>query len=349
MKRFLSSFKSTDKASTECVCALSAGNFDKGIKILQAVADGDKSHDHYQLLAVAHILANRPESAILAIDKALQLSPWCSDSHYLAGRAKVIMEALQFAFVDFSRAVILNNCHGEALFYRAWLLFLNCAYEEAIQDYTRSLENFGKNPAAYHQRGLCFEHLNQPEQAVFDFSKAIELDPSQAEYFFSRGLILASQGKFSSAISDYSQAIFLEPQHSEAHYSRGLLCDELDACDLALVDYSKAIELDSQHSEALFCRGVIYTRQSLYDAALDDFSMALSIDPKHSEALVARGRVYSTLQLYSQAARDFGEAIAIHPLPETLRERATCFKQLGDDENAYSDFSRSLTLSACEE
>ena len=60
-------------------------------------------------------------------------------------------------------------------------------YEEAIQDFTKSIELDPKDPTAYSGRGLAFQKKNDLINAQKDFNEAIRLDPKLASAYRNRG------------------------------------------------------------------------------------------------------------------------------------------------------------------
>ena len=80
------------------------------------------------------------------------------------------------------------------------------AYNEAIADYTKALENDPKNLQYLHNRGFCYERVAEYEKAIVDFSEEINISSSSASYFI-RGYCYDSMGQLEKAIMDYSAAL----------------------------------------------------------------------------------------------------------------------------------------------
>ena len=85
----------------------------------------------------------------------------------------------------------------------------NGQYDQAIADYTKSIEIDPKHPNihyAYNNRGLAYMHKGQDDQAIADYNFAIELNPKYAEAYLNRGLAYESIKNIRMACYDWKRA-----------------------------------------------------------------------------------------------------------------------------------------------
>src|SRR5438876_593887 len=75
---------------------------------------------------------------------------------------------------------------------------------------------------AYYDRGILRQDQGELDQAIGDFTRTIEIDPRYAEAYCNRGLTWARKGDLEKAIGDFGRAIEAKPAYPRAFYNRGL-------------------------------------------------------------------------------------------------------------------------------
>ena len=68
----------------------------------------------------------------------------------------------------------------------------------------------------YYNRARSFFKLNNTENAIADFSSSIQYIPTHFEAYNNRGNCYGSLGKFELSVQDYSKAIELDPTYAQA-------------------------------------------------------------------------------------------------------------------------------------
>ena len=74
--------------------------------------------------------------------------------------------------------------------------------ENAIGDFSRTLQIDSSHPKAYHLRGLAREMVGDDDEALRDFNKAIEIDSEYGAAYYSRATLLTKMGREDSALED---------------------------------------------------------------------------------------------------------------------------------------------------
>ena len=109
---------------------------------------------------------------------------------------------------------------------------------------------------AYYNRGIAYYAKDQYEQAISEFTKTIEINPKRAKAYYNRGIAYAKKDLYDQAISDYDKALEISPGDTKAHLSRGAIyCDVKSEYDQAISDYSKALEINPGDTAAYNNRG----------------------------------------------------------------------------------------------
>lgn len=75
------------------------------------------------------------------------------------------------------------------------------------------------NAAAYNNRGFAWRKLGKYEEAIKDYTKSLELSPNNLKTLNNRGFSYAKSGNFAKAIADYNKV--QQPQKLLAyHFNR---------------------------------------------------------------------------------------------------------------------------------
>ncbi len=82
---------------------------------------------------------------------------------------------------------------GMADFQRGEQLSKDGKFNEAVEAYTRAVEQGMKNAAVYKARGLAADNAGNLWKAIEDFGRAIELSPDDAEAYYHRATAQMAQ------------------------------------------------------------------------------------------------------------------------------------------------------------
>lgn len=107
-------------------------------------------------------------------------------------------------------------------------------------DAARLIKNKDSRPGVarvYHNRGLEFAKMGDPQRALDDFNKAISLSPDYIFVYNDRGATYLSMHQYSQALVDFNKAIELNPKFARPYLGRALTHEGLKNPDAALADY----------------------------------------------------------------------------------------------------------------
>jgi tetratricopeptide (TPR) repeat protein len=119
---------------------------------------------------------------------------------------------------------------------------------DAIAEYSRSINLLPNNPAPYVGRGYAYEKLGEYDKALADYTKVTELTPKDPKIFIIRGLLYELLGKPQQAIGDYNRSLFLQPT-AEGFYYRGLAWEKTNALESAIADYKRAAQMGNADAQ----------------------------------------------------------------------------------------------------
>ena len=146
----------------------------------------------YMTLAELSILQQKPDEAINAYSRAIQVLPKEPTLYYNRG------------------TTYLNMSGKEKL-------------ELAEKDFSKAIELFPSYADAFCNRGLSRSLRGNDKDAVSDFDMAVGLDPTDAHFYFLRGLSLHKTGNTEEACADLNYAITLG--HSSAREELENICN----------------------------------------------------------------------------------------------------------------------------
>jgi len=218
-------------------------------------------------------------------------------------------------------------------------------YQNAIEDFNKSLELDPEYPWAFAQRGLIYFEMKEYQKALEDFDKAIELYPNFVWYFTQRGLIYFEMKEYQKALEDFDKAIELNPKFAGAFAVRGLTYREMKEYQKAFEDFDKALELDSTLKWAIYQRGLTYREMKEYQKALEDFDKALELDPKYAWAFFQRGETYREMKEYQKALEDFDKVIELYPSDSwAFAQKGETYREMKEYQKALENFDKALEL-----
>jgi putative GTP pyrophosphokinase len=126
-------------------------------------------------------------------------------------------------------------------------------FSEAIAFYSRILE---LNPddairsLIYKHRGMAFFARSHYEEAVEDFSKSLELDPKSYKAAYYRGIVCSVIERYIPAIESFDRSLVINPYQPYCLYRRGQAYYHLEDYPQALADCEAALALEPEN-EAL--------------------------------------------------------------------------------------------------
>ena len=209
-------------------------------------------------------------------------------------------------------------------------------YQEAIENFTRTIESRPDDAPLYNNRGLAYFELKKYDKALSDFSKAIELKGDYTVAYCNRGLAYfktaagGNKEPFDKAILDFSKALKLNPKYVDAYYNRGLAHHQfyhwdhqsrtedksypeeaVDRFNKAVTDFRKVLELSPDYILAYAGLGNAHYLYNEWDKATEYYNKALTREDLILKKVGKKGLegvYYSRARNYNQLQRTFPNA-----------------------------------------
>lgn len=100
-------------------------------------------------------------------------------------------------------------------------------FAEAIEHFTKAIDEDNSNPFFYNYRAVCYLNLHQFELSMFDMNKSIELDDNYAYFYSSRGFLKSRIKDLDGAVADYERSLQLDPENEITYNNLGLALESL--------------------------------------------------------------------------------------------------------------------------
>ncbi|MGB3947746.1 MAG: tetratricopeptide repeat protein, partial [Bacteroidia bacterium] len=131
---------------------------------------------------------------------------------------------------------------------------------DSISLWSDAIEKCDEAPKSFNNRAVTYFERKQYEQALADFTKTIQLSDNYTDAHYNRGVIYFSLKQYDKAIEDYSAAIKQNPKFPKALNNRGNVYHLLGKYNEAIADYNKALEFDAKFGKVYCDRaGTYYT------------------------------------------------------------------------------------------
>jgi putative GTP pyrophosphokinase len=122
---------------------------------------------------------------------------------------------------------IANSIRSLIHKHRGMAYFAQSMYQDAIGDFSASLEWDKTSYKAAYYRGVVWAVMRRYSQAVDDFSLSLDINPYQAFCLFRRGQAYYHIGDYPAALADCNASLDLEPENQGACQLREIVQSKL--------------------------------------------------------------------------------------------------------------------------
>ncbi|ABM79598.1 tetratricopeptide repeat-containing S1 family peptidase [Prochlorococcus marinus] len=268
-----------------------------------------------------------------------------ADDYLAQAKASQSRKGREQTVIKLTTQALALRSSVEGYFLRAYAKYDLRDYQEAIADYTKTIEIHPQNTVSYNNRGNAKQKLKDHQGAIADFNKAIAIDPQNHTAYTNRGSAKDDLGDYQGAIADYNKAIAINPQDDAAYNNRGNAKQKLKDHQGAISDYSKAIAINPQNAISYTNRGNTKDDLGDYQGAIADFNKAIEIKPDSANAYNNRGNAKDDLGDHQGAIADYNKAIEINPQDAVSHANRGIAKELvGDLKGACADWRKASSL-----
>ncbi len=309
-------------------------------------------HRPYGFRASTLFLMNELDQALADVNRLLELSPNHSWAYGLRANIYELQgDKEDLAIADLDQAIALSPETAVYHFQKGAIFYFQEDYDQARENFSRSLELDDKDASSYAWRGDTYFYQEQYDQALSDYNQALALESDFSSVYFFLLDTLIEQEKYDEALERANQLIdVVSPEddsilQAEAYAKRASLFLIKEDYKQALPDLDRAIELYSEDPWSYGWRGVIHLDNEDYEAALVDLSRAIELDPEWTAPYIWRAEVNFELDEFVDAVQDATVAIEQDStFAEAYGIRASAHYHLGDEAAAIADYTEVINL-----
>jgi tetratricopeptide (TPR) repeat protein len=147
--------------------------------------------------------------------------------------------------------IIAQDSTATDYFNKGDYYYRNADYQLAVTMFSKALMLDPGHQNALLQRGFCKNIIKDFEGAIADFTDVIRLNPDHKWAYLSRGSARNKTGEYQLAIEDFNKALEMDPTDQEAYNNRGfskkLAGDKIGACE----DWNKSRKLGNAEAKII--------------------------------------------------------------------------------------------------
>jgi tetratricopeptide (TPR) repeat protein len=226
--------RAQDEASVNALLAeadalLAVNNLSEALaKTKSALAILPEYHPALQKQINIFFLMNDEKEAIRAVDEAIHKYPDIAGYYYLKGIINNARGKYIRAIDDFNKAIDLQPSE---ILYRCYLgrgvSHLNLLeYDQALTDFTSSIEQNDTVASAYHSRAMVNYELHDYSASIKDFLKALDHSEGNSALYFNLGM---------------SYYRLNEKEKACPYFHKSCTMGNTNACRMTLMECAKAI------------------------------------------------------------------------------------------------------------
>lgn len=122
-------------------------------------------------------------------------------------------------------------------------------FNDAIEKITKSIEVKNDFDISYFYRAVAYQSMEDWDNAMLDYTKSIQLNPKMTDAYYNRARIILSRKdienpKIENAVSDLKKALELDEKFVDALYAMGAAKKKLGEYREAITYLDRAIEIE---------------------------------------------------------------------------------------------------------
>jgi len=203
-------------------------------------------------------------------------------------------------------------------------VYANIAFEyENLEQYDKAIEYINKvldinpeNETALNEAGICFEMSNQSEKAVEYFNHFLDLHPYSRSAWFNLAIAFNSLGKNKKAINAYEFSLAIDEDQASALFNIANIYAGMNEHHKAIKYYNETLSKETPDTITYYYMGESYEKLDNFDKALDCYRKSCDINSGFHEAYVGMARCFYSIGDDEQAFRYMNDAVELgEPFP----------------------------------
>ncbi len=263
----------------------------------------------------ANVFINRGmrKEALLDYDKAVELDPNNVYAWANRGITRVQVGDLAGARSDFAKAEAIDPSFVQNGIGRGMLADVERRPQDAVEAYTKALEQEPDNHYAIEHRATAYANLGNTQRALADMTSIVEKRPDNIDGYVGRGNLYLDQREYDKAIADFDKAHSIDPSSEWPLANRGIARVWKKDFVAAASDLDAAAKINPKNAVVFRARGMMAQQKGAWQDAIAAYTSALQFEPSSSFALGHRAEAARAAGDNDAALRDAAAAIKQQP------------------------------------
>jgi len=269
-------------------------NFEKqGLAASEAIKYNTKfAGESYKLIGDAAVAAKKPDEAIQAYERALNVKPEFQEIYMLLSDVYRNQNRLPDAIATLKKGTTLFPENGDMFVSLTWYYSLSDRPNDAVTVGQKATKLAPDQYMAFTNLCRAYNDTKQYAQAVTTCNKALSMEPNDGETNFYIARAYDFQKKQDVAAPHYKKAVeglqsstSKSPDNSDSWYLLGNAYYGNEQVDKAIEAYNKTLVLSPNFAKARVNLGYMYFLNNNQDAARQQYDLLLKIDKTSAEKL----------------------------------------------------------------
>ena len=216
-------------------------------KAIELNPDDPKAH-----MKIAKMLVYTRDypNAFKEINKVLREDAMNPEAYFLKGMIyKDLSDSSAKALSSFLTAIQIQPDYKDALFQ------LGMEYEKqgdsvALKYFENAYRADTNDVSSLYAKGMYYQTRERYEEAKNEYRRSMISNKNFADAYFNTGFILMQQDSLEKARSEFDKVLALEPTNAGAYYNRGLCSELMNKNTEAASDYKQALTFNKDYKEA---------------------------------------------------------------------------------------------------
>ncbi|MBN2012408.1 tetratricopeptide repeat protein [candidate division KSB1 bacterium] len=217
--------------------------------------------------------------ALAAYNKAIEMnSEGFPKAYYGKGLALKNLRKPNEALLAYQKAVELDPSYSEAHLAMAMLYRQLKSYDYALTACKSAAKTDSTNYKVFYELGTIYNKMKKFNEAAKAFDKVTELDPTNYRAFEALGVALENSGDTNGAINAYKKSNGIK-ESDDVYYRLAALLNKMGRHQDALAAATRSLELESKkNGKAAFEAGLASEQLGQYQQAINYYSRAGQMD-----------------------------------------------------------------------
>jgi tetratricopeptide (TPR) repeat protein len=248
------------------------------------------------------------------------------------------------AIDQYTKSLQIESDNTKAYTQRAYAYSQVSKYKEAAEDYDRASVFIPKDEVNYFNAASMYFNIGEDQTSLDRLKKSLAIKNSYIEAIQLKVLVLINLKKYDEALADAKTALRYK-ETAENYFVFARVNETLGKLDEAAEAYLKALEKNERYLEAAIKIADVYRVQKKYPLAISYVNRAIRQDANSIDAYKVRSEIYIDQLQYQSAINDVSTILALKPNDAAIFfQRAKYYQAFTQHTNAILDFNKVISL-----